>query len=213
MKKEIKTLCVFIFISALYPVLIINVESQETVYFVPEYEIKNMNFVEDNNELQEIENIVLQKKPDEWLPETEIIPLCEENHSVFKSFMDYKTITDQTSTQYQLIYSDEIILGDDGFLYSDEYIGVALGSRFGKVGDKFIITLDTGKQFKVIKLDEKADVDTVSNCHHRSDGSIIEFVISIRLVNEIYPNAIKLGDFNCIEQFNGLVIKIEKIVQ
>lgn len=126
--------------------------------------------------------------------------------------MDYRAITDKTSRQYQLIHSDSITIGNDGLLYSGEYIGVALGSKFGSIGDKFLITLDTGKQFKAIKIDEKDDNDTVDNCHHVTDGSVVEFVIDVGLARETYYKAILMGDFNYTEQFNGNVIKIEREV-
>ena len=127
--------------------------------------------------------------------------------------MDYRTITDTTSKQYQLIHSDSITVGKDGLLYSGEYIGVALGSKFGKIGDKFLITLNDGKQFKAIKVDEKSDNHTVDSCHHANDGSVVEFVINIRMVQQSYPLAIEMGNFDYIDKFNGNVIKIEREVQ
>lgn len=127
--------------------------------------------------------------------------------------MDYRKITDQTSKQYQLIHSDSITVGSDGLLYNDEYVGIALGSKFGKIGDKFLITLNTGKQFKAIKVDEKDDSDTVDCCHHASDGSLIEFVIDIDLAKQSYPKAITVGDFDYIDKFNGEVVRIEREVQ
>lgn len=124
--------------------------------------------------------------------------------------MDYRCITSKASRQYQLIYSDEVVVGEDGLLYCDEYIGVAMGSRFGDVGDKFIITLDTGIEFKAIKLDEKADAHTYNGCHHRVDSSIIEFVIHTEKAKESYSLAIKMGNFDYAEEFHGEVIKIQK---
>lgn len=124
--------------------------------------------------------------------------------------MDYKCITSPSSRQYKLIYSDSIQVCSDGLLRSGEYIGVALGSKFGVIGDKFLITLNTSKQFKAIKIDEKADIHTVDGCHHASDGSLIEFVIDTDLAKQTYSNAILMGDFNYIDLFNGKVVKIER---
>ena len=59
----------------------------------------------------------------------EEILLCGSDHGSFKSYMDYRCITDSSSAQYKLIYGDKIIVGDDGLLYSGEYVGVALGTR------------------------------------------------------------------------------------
>lgn len=126
--------------------------------------------------------------------------------------MDYRTITDATSRQYQLIYSDSITVGDDGLLYNGEYIGVALGSKFGEIGDKFLITLNGGKQFKAIKVDEKDDSHTIDSCHHANDGSVVEFVINVDLAQQSYPLAITMGNFDYIDKFNGTVVKIEREV-
>ena len=126
--------------------------------------------------------------------------------------MDYRCVTNKNSQQYKLIHSDSIKVCDDGLLRDGEYIGVALGSKFGNVGDKFVITLDTGKQFKVIMVERKADKDTVDNCHHESDGSLVEFVIDVNLTKQHYPMAITMGNFNYIEQFNGKVVKVEREV-
>lgn len=127
--------------------------------------------------------------------------------------MDYRTITDVTSKQYQLIYSDEIVVGEDGLLYNGDYIGCALASRFGKIGDKFIITLDTGTKIKIIKLDEKADVDVYNNCHHKNDDSVVEFVIDRDKFAANYPLADAMGDMNYADKFSGNVIKVQKVVE
>lgn len=126
--------------------------------------------------------------------------------------MDYRTVTDVNSKQYELIYSDDIIVGNDGLLYSGEYVGVALASRFGNVGDKFIITLDTGQEFKAVKLDEKADAHTYNGCHHRMDGSVVEFVVCTNRMQSSYPNVLRTGSFDNTENFRGNVIRIRKVV-
>ncbi len=126
--------------------------------------------------------------------------------------MDYRCITLKNSLQYQLIQQGVISVGNDGLLYSGEYISVALGSRFGNIGDKFIITLDTGKSFKAIKGDEKADRDTANNCHHLSDGSLVEFIIDTKLAKQSYHDCVRDGDFNSSDKFNGHIVKIEKVI-
>ena len=124
--------------------------------------------------------------------------------------MSYKAITDKTSKQYKLLNSG-ILKNNNGLLTTDDgYVAVALGSRFGGIGDRFVITFDNGKSFKAIKVDEKADKDTSNKCHHVSDGSLIEFVIDTKLSRQSYPLAIKMGNFNYVDQFHGNVVKIEK---
>lgn len=122
-------------------------------------------------------------------------------------------IVDRTSQQYKLLYSGNITHSNDGLLYYEDYVCVALGSRFGNIGDKFLITLDNGKQFKVIKLDEKSNEHTVNNCHHLSDGSLIEFVIDINKAAQYYDMVITMGDFNHEDKFNGNIVKIQREVE
>lgn len=130
----------------------------------------------------------------------------------FKSYMDYRAITDATSSQYQLIYSDLIYIGDDGLLYSnDGYVGVALGSAFGKVGDKFIVKTSSGQIINVIKLDEKADQDTVDGIYHSTDGSVVEFLVDTNIIAETYPTSYVMGDFNNEEKFSGYIVSVTKV--
>lgn len=165
-----------------------------------------------DNITKDVENIAKDVEAiKNWKEQYVNIPL-HGNESSFKSYMDYKCITDSSSPQYKLIYSGSIQVCSDGLLRSEEYIGVALGSKFGAIGDKFIVTLDNGKQFKAIKIDEKADQDTIDGCHHASDGSLIEFVIDTNLAKQSYSSAIVMGDFDYIDLFNGSIIKIERMV-
>lgn len=83
------------------------------------------------------------------------IPVC--SNSQTKTYMDYKMITNKSSKQWQYINASGKIKIENGYLMEGEYIGVALGSYFGEIGTKYIFTLDTGKQIKVVKIEEKAD--------------------------------------------------------
>lgn len=130
--------------------------------------------------------------------------------------MSYQKITDKTSPQYQLIYeSGQINVGEDGLLYSaDEYVGVALGSKYGKIGDKFIIEFDNKRELKVIKLDEKDDKDTVGGCYHRSDNSMVEVLVDVDKAAKTYPLAINVwGDFNYSDKFNGEITNVLKVIE
>ena len=126
--------------------------------------------------------------------------------------MDYRCITDITSQQYKLIYSDKIIVGEDGLLY-DEYgfVGVALGTALGEVGDRFIVELDNGKIIKVIKVEVKSDNDTTDGMYHKTDGSVVEFVIDINKANKTYPTCINMGSFNYEDKFKGNIKSISKV--
>lgn len=132
----------------------------------------------------------------------------------FKSYMDYRTITDISSNQYKLIHSDQISVGSDGLLYTDDgYVGVALGSAFGEVGDKFIIQTSTQQTIKVIKLDEKSDNDTIDGIYHSTDGSVVEFVVDTNIILETYHMSYIMGDFNHEDKFSGNVISVTKVTR
>ncbi|MDL2276589.1 hypothetical protein LJC02_02930 [Breznakia sp. OttesenSCG-928-G09] len=131
-------------------------------------------------------------------------------YSDWKPLEDYRDITDSTSPQYQFMYtngSNQFVIQDGLLIFDNEYIGVALGSRYGAIGTKYKITTDTGKEFKVVKIDEKSDEHTSNGCQD-SSGAIIEFVVDTETMsNEVMFH----GTYNADEQFNGVIIKMEKI--
>ena len=129
--------------------------------------------------------------------------------------MSVYAITDTTSAQYRLINSGEIQICDDGLLRDEYgYVGVAIGSYYAdNIGDRFIITFEDGSQVKIIVVDMKADKDTINGANHITDGSMIEFVIDVKLANESYPDAITMGDFNWTEEYSGNISKIEKVIK
>lgn len=126
-------------------------------------------------------------------------------HKSFKSFMSYKKITSEGSKQYKLqlkAYTDK-----NGLRKIDNYYMVAMGQKYGKVGDKFRITLVNGEQFDVILGDVKKYKDT-----HNKEGYIgkdnkdlFEFIVDESTLNS--KIAID-GSVNCI--FNGRVERIQK---
>lgn len=119
-----------------------------------------------------------------------------------KTYMDYRTITDKTSDQYNFIKENMEVR--KGYLMDSQgYIGVALGSWFGEIGQRLVFTLEDGKEIYVVKVDEKDDRHTVNGCQHSVDGSVIEFVIDkehFALGDNGYINN---GNFNNVEWFNG----------
>ena len=132
----------------------------------------------------------------------------------FKSYMDYRAITDKNSYQYKLIHSEKISICSDGLLRDKNgFIAVALGSYYStKIGERFIITFENGNKIKVITCDAKADKDTINGANHKTDGSMIEMIIDVSKAKKYYPMGIKMGDFNYEEGFQGNIIKIVKVV-
>ncbi len=135
-----------------------------------------------------------------------------------KTYMDYRAVTATDSIQYWFIKDYMTVDEETGFLYDkDGFIGVALGSYYGVIGDRYYITLSSGVVLPVVKIDEKADVDTDgSGCYHTSDGSVIEFVIDKDVANEYYGyygNGLVLqGNFNNYELYRGNITKVEKVL-
>lgn len=128
--------------------------------------------------------------------------------------MSYKAITNKSSAQYKFIHSDKIKVCSDGLLRDkDGYIGVAFGSYYqDKIGDRFIVTFEDGKKQKFVAVDQKADKDTINCANHKTDGSMIEFVIDISKAKKTYKTAICMGNFDYADDFSGNIIKIEKVV-
>lgn len=133
------------------------------------------------------------------------IPMEVPNHSVFKSYMPYSTITLKSSQQYALqsqAYTDE-----NGLRKIGDYYLVAMGQYYGTVGDKFRITMSSGQQFNVMMGDMK-------KYEHTFDGEgkigadnldLFEFIVDSSNLNLTIRRD---GSVNCI--FNGNVEKIEK---
>ena len=137
--------------------------------------------------------------------------------SSWKSYMDYRTITNTASDQYKFIhnnaYSDK-----NGFMRSkadpeigQDYYLVALGSFYGtKIGTKYRITTDKGNVFYAVLGDCKADRHTNSTHQYTTVGNynIVEFLVDSRnLMHEVKYH----GTANRYEPLSGKIIKIERI--
>lgn len=133
-----------------------------------------------------------------------------------KTYMDYRSITDQSSNQYRFIYSD-ITICEDGFLRDcDGYIGVAMGSYFGEIGSRYICRLDTGRIIKVVKVESKSDKHAVKGFCGSTNYDIIEFVIDSHAewmqANKWENGLVFSGNFNNYEPFDGTIIEIERVL-
>lgn len=128
-----------------------------------------------------------------------------------KSYMDRKSITDETSQQHAFI--EENMEARNGHWVDKEgYIGVALGSWFGEIGTRWIFELDSGIKLYTVKIEHKADIHTTSGCEHINDGSVIEFVIDTE-TNTYWIGSngyIANGNFNNLEHFKGKIISVRK---
>lgn len=180
-----------------------NVELVEQVAMVDEP--KNVEVIK----VEEPKEIKVETKPIQ--PKLENVQVC--STSSVKSYMEYSKITNRSSKQWKYIHSSGKIKIENGYLMEGEYIGVALGSYFGEIGSKYIFTLDTGKQIKVVKVEEKSDNDTINGCYQKYDKSVIEFVIDTHAFAKSKNGYVNNGNFNNLEQFKGNIAKIERVLE
>lgn len=142
----------------------------------------------------------LQTQPKQGLDLTSIsteVEVCDTN-STFKSWMDYRKITDTTSDQY--MYQQKAITNAKGIRVYEGHFMVAMSATYGSVGDTFKITFEDGNFILAMIGDIKAGTD----CTH-PDGSMLEFIVDV----DVIPEDIKLsGNFNKL--YEGVITSIER---
>ena len=129
----------------------------------------------------------------------------------FKSYMDYRCITNSRSPQYRLqrdCWTDANGLRRCG----DDYV-IAIGSYYAdNIGDRLEITLDNGDEFTAIVGDFKADchTDSTHRYYPMSGGrkNVVEFIVDADALNR---TAKKMGDISYIKGFDGDISDIEEI--
>lgn len=135
----------------------------------------------------------------------------------FKTYMDWRTVTNTSSAQYKCIrrwgWSD-----GEGFMrangerdlgITDDYYMIALGSYYGKaIGTKYRITTDTGRVFYGMLCDQKADRHTNSTHQYAGHQDVVEFIVDTRYLNR---NVRAMGSANVYMPLNGNIAKIERI--
>lgn len=130
----------------------------------------------------------------------------------FKTYMDYRCITNHRSKQWEL--QQNAYTNQDGFrMIGGDYL-VALGTFYTSgCGERFLVTLSSGKTITVMTGDVKSNAHTNGTRQYcpRSDGSgnMLEFIID---QNKMSPKALRAGNLSCMG-LEGTVVKIEKIVE
>lgn len=134
------------------------------------------------------------------------VPLCEN----FYGYMDYRAITNTNSDQYQfqqICWTDSQGLRRQG----DDYV-VALGSYYSiNIGDRFLVSLDTGITYTVVLGDCKADCHTNPTNQYVVVGNkinIIEFVVD---TNALDYTVAQSGNIGTYKNLAGNVVSITKI--
>lgn len=116
--------------------------------------------------------------------------------------MDGRLTTDTTSFAYQQISKMKI---DKGIYKEGKYVGIAISNNYGKIGDKFRITLSSGQVFYAVMCETKKSHELDENYAH-PDGSIIEFVVDTKALSHQVKED---GSLNCIYQ--GSITKLERM--
>lgn len=128
-------------------------------------------------------------------------------YSDFMAWEPYTAITAKGTLSYKLTRA--ATYDKYGLLIYDNSYLIALGSGWGKVGDKMLINLSNGNSFTAIIADQKADKDTdTTNRYCLSNGSVIEFIINPYALDKRIK---KLGTVSSIPEFKGQIINIIKI--
>lgn len=129
----------------------------------------------------------------------------------FKSYMDYRCITNRRSPQYRL--QNECWTDADGLRRcGDDYV-IAVGSYYADhIGDRLEITLESGDEFTAVVGDFKADAHTDStNRYYPMSGgrkNVIEFIVD---ADSLDRTARRMGDISYIDGFSGDIADVEKI--
>lgn len=168
------------------------------------------------NKIQELEEQLATKKEEEVIkkPKFEINEECDvpSVNTHVKLYTDYRFYNIWYTPHYrlqQVSWTDE----QGCRRFNDDYI-VALGSYYSTdIGDRFEVTLDTGRVFTVILGDGKWDID----CDERNmytpcasydglpAGNLLEFIIDDTMVSN---GVISYGSLDYYENFKGNVVKM-----
>lgn len=135
----------------------------------------------------------------------------------FKTFMDYRAITNTSSAQYKYVkqwgWRDEQgfmrASGERDLGITDDYYLIALGSYYGtEIGTKYRITTDTGNVFYGVLADAKSDRHTNSTNQYARNKDVVEFLVDTRYLNKTVR---RMGSANVYTPLNGKIAKIERI--
>jgi len=128
-----------------------------------------------------------------------------------KTYAFYTAVTAKGSPQYKLLRSKDCYTDPaTGIRMVDGRYCVALGSYYGtKIGTKYRITLEGGKEIEVILCDQKSDRHTDANHQYAVNNSdIVEFYIE----RSKLPRGIR-GNYGTLPQFSGAVVAIEQYIE
>ena len=135
------------------------------------------------------------------------LELPEEADGKFKTYMDYRRITDKTSKQWEL--QQRAWTEERGFRKISEHFLVAVGTFYAdEVGKELLIEFEDEQQIKAIVGDIKQDKHTdPTNRYVPVNGNIVEFIVD---VEKLDPEVIRRGDVSLLG-LNGKITSIWEV--
>lgn len=125
--------------------------------------------------------------------------------SQFKTFMDYRTITDRRSKQWALQTTAQT--DPNGLRTCNGRFLVAVGSYFTtNVGENINVYLDDGTVLPCTVGDAKNDKHTINGHSTGTHNDVVEFIVD---QYNLYGTARKQGDISYVPGFSGRVTAIE----
>ena len=129
----------------------------------------------------------------------------------FYAYMDYTCITDVNSKQYklqQMCWTDS-----QGIRRQGDDVCIALGSYYGtNIGDRYLITTDTGNSYTAVLADCKSDIHTDINNQYRNAGynklNVIEFVVDTANLDYSVRTSGNIGTY---DNYSGQIVSIIKL--
>ena len=128
--------------------------------------------------------------------------------SGFKSFMDYRKITNKRSFQYRLQSMEEMETSTEGIRVIKGRYCLAIGTQFNAhIGQLFDVVLENGTVIGCCVGDIKADQDTDANNVFSKNGCCSEFIVQTEYLPQ---NVSESGDFsNLCEEWDSPVYAID----
>ncbi|MFG6378176.1 MAG: hypothetical protein K1W19_07660 [Lachnospiraceae bacterium] len=227
MKKRMCLCCVAsIAVTAKYATLIgndfITCSITEKAKPMAVIEINPLLYVELNNEVGRIipkEAIKIQENNEALLKETgEVQKSIEPTYTdydtppdnSFKSYMDYRTITDTTSKQYEL--QKQADTNWCGMRIIDEKYCIAVGSYYSTtVGQAVDIIMENENTIHCIVADLKQDIHTDVTNRQNPNGSVIEFLVDIDVLHRQIQKAGDISYFDTVWKVNLFAGEINTI--
>lgn len=135
------------------------------------------------------------------------LELPKEADGKFKTYMDYRRITDKTSKQWKL--QEQAWTEGRGFRKIGEHFLVAVGTFYAdEVGKELLIEFEDGQKIKAIVGDIKQDRHTdPTNRYVPINGNIVEFIVD---TEKLEPEVIRLGDVSLLG-LNGKITSIWEV--